>query len=148
MRATPMVVLTAFLLMGSVRMVAAQRGTPDPERAAVRQLMLNLAQHIQAGNFVAADSLFPARGGHFLTDTAAFHSWSEYRDQQIKPELARQTNAKFGFSGVEAVVRGPVAWVAFAPQIGEGATLVKGRGTAILEKRDGRWQIVHMHVSR
>jgi hypothetical protein len=137
----------AVLLVAGATAASAQ-ATPDPERAVVRQLMLNLAERVQAGNYAAADSLFPARGGHFLTDTAAFHNWAEYRDKQLKPELARQARVRYAFSGVEAVVRGPVAWVAFVPELGEGAAAVKGRGTAILEKREGRWQIVHMHVSR
>jgi ketosteroid isomerase-like protein len=142
--------VVAFALCASEAM--AQRGTQDPERTAVQQVILSIAMHIQAGNLTAVDSLFPPRGVHILTDTATTHGWPEYRDQHLKPELARYTNLRFVHAAVEAQVRGTVAWVAFRQQLSgetaKGPTQVTGRGTAVLEKRDGRWIIVHLHVSR
>jgi ketosteroid isomerase-like protein len=89
---------------------------------------------------------------HILTDTATTHGWPEYRDKFLKPEPARYKNLQFTHSAVEAQVRGPVAWVAFREELsGEtasGSSKVSGRGTAVLEKIDGRWRIVHLHVSR
>jgi len=83
----------------------AQRGTPDPERAVVQQIIVSMAQHIQAGRVSAVDTLF-AGGGHILTDTTTLHSWAEYRDGQLKAELARFTNLRFEHTSVEAQVRG------------------------------------------
>jgi hypothetical protein len=110
-----------------------------------------MAQNIQAGQLGAVDTLFAPRG-HILTDTMTLHAWSEYRDGQLKSELARFTGIRFEHTAVEAQVRGTVAWVAFRQQI-SGATSagplqLSGRGTAVLEKRDARWVIVHLHVSR
>jgi len=49
-------------------------------------------------------------------------------------------------------IRGTIAWVAFRQQLSgttaSGPLSVAGRGTAVLEKRDGRWVIVHLHISR
>jgi ketosteroid isomerase-like protein len=87
-----------------------------------------------------------------LTDTATTHGWAEYRDKFLKPELARYRELRFTHSAVEAQVRGNVAWVAFrrelAGETSSGVTRLSGRGTAVLEKLDGTWRIVHLHVSR
>jgi ketosteroid isomerase-like protein len=139
------------LLILAASFAGAQRGTPNPERTAVQQIVLSMAQHIQAGNIAAIDSLFTPRG-HILTDTTTLHSWAEYRDGQLKAELARFTNLRFEHTAVEAQVRGTIAWIAFRQLISgttpTGALQLSGRGTAVLEKSGGRWAIVHLHVSR
>ena len=151
---TPMRLSVAMLLLTIVASgnVAAQRGAPDPERDAVRQVILGFAQNVQAGNLAALDSIFPARGVHILTDTVTLHGLTEYRDRFLKPELARFTDLKFEHTSVEAVVRGTVAWVAFRQLLSgntaSGPAQVPGRGSAVLEKREGKWIIVHLHVSR
>jgi hypothetical protein len=48
---------------------------------------------------------------------------------------------------VEAVVRGTFAWVAFRCEFGQGTAQVSGRGTAVLEKIDDRWVIVHLQMA-
>jgi hypothetical protein len=151
---------SGFMLLSAVTLALtagatstqAQRGTPDPERAAARQVILEMATHIQSGNWAQADSLFAMRGVHILADTAAYHSWAEYRDKQFKPDLARYNDLKLTHTGVEATVRGDVAWVAFRQEVAGAMASAPaskvGRGSAVLEKRDGRWIIVHLHISR
>jgi hypothetical protein len=153
MKSTFMLVSAVTLALATrTTTTQAQRGTPDPERAAARQVILEMASHIQAGNWAEADSLFAMRGVHILADTAAFHSWAEYRDKQFKPDLARYNDLKVTHTGVEATVRGNVAWVAFRQEIAGASTTAPaprvGRGSAVLEKLDGRWTIVHLHISR
>lgn len=141
----------AGLLVAGAVPVHAQTA-PNPDRAAVQELIVRMGEGIQAGNFTAVDSLFPARGLHILTDTLTLHGWAEYRDQHLKPEIAQFTDLTFRHTAVEAALRGDVAWVAFRQQINGntsgGATAVSGRATAVLERREGRWLIVHLHVSR
>jgi Tfp pilus assembly protein PilF len=140
--------ITVALTAGATS-TQAQRGTPDPERAAARQVILAMATHIQGGNWTQADSLFATRGVHILADTAAYHSWAEYRDKQFKPDLARYSEVKLAHTGVEATVRGNVAWVAFRQEVSGGSAMARvGRGSAVLEKLGGRWTIVHLHISR
>ena len=154
-----MKMLRATLVFGSAMVLMARPAlsqggttTPDPERAAVQQVIADLATRIQSGDLASIDSMFRGRGVHILTDTATTHGWPEYRDKFLKPELARYKNLQFTHSAVEPQVRGNVAWVAFREELsGEtasGPTKVSGRGTAVLEKLDGRWRIVHLHVSR
>lgn len=133
----------------SSSLLAQQGGTPDPERAAARQVLLQLASNLQEGQWAQADSLFAARGVHVLADTAAFHSWADYRDKQLKSTLASVSGLKVAHTGVEAQVRGNVAWVAFKQEISGSAPPARvARGSAVLEKLNGRWTIVHYHVSR
>jgi len=143
--------LFALVLGAAPSVQAQQRGTPDPERAAARQVLLEMAAHLQGGKWASADSLFATRGVHVLADTAALHTWAEYRDTRLKPELSRYTSLRVAHTGVEAQVRGAVAWVAFRQEIAgtttAGAEQRVGRGSAVLEKLDGRWTIVHYHVS-
>lgn len=100
------VLFTAALLLASTTATAeAQRGAPDPERAAARQVLLTMASHVEGGHWASADSVFAARG---------------------------------------------VAWVAFRKVVSaaSGPAPTVARGSAVLEKVDGRWIIVHYHVSR
>lgn len=139
----------AVMLALTTVSLAAQRGTPDPERAATRQILLELGNLLQTGNWAKADSAFAARGVHVLADTMAYHSWAEYRDKMLKPELEKLSGLKVANTNVESVVRGDVAWIAFRQEIGASSGMAKvARGTAVLEKREGRWVIVHFHVSR
>lgn len=145
--------LTAgFLLLATLlpASLSAQRPA-DPERDAVQRVVTRFAERVQEGNLGALDSLFPPRGLHILTDSATTHGWAEYRDRHLKPELARFPGLRYTHTRVEPVVRGDVAWVAFRRELSSstgGPEPVQGRGTAVLEKRAGRWLIVHLHMSQ
>lgn len=150
MRRTLMAVVVLAGLVLPVKVVA-QQAAPDPERTAVAAVIMRFAEKVQANDLAALDSVFPARGVHILADTATTHSWAEYRDRFLKPEMARYSGFGYAHSAVEAVVRGNISWVAFRRQWSRGAsgaTPVPGRGTAVLEKRDNRWIIVHLHMSQ
>jgi len=141
----------AFIVGAASPARAQQRGTPDPERAAARQVILEMAALLQGGKWASADSLFATRGVHILADTVAVHSWADYREKLLKPDLARYGNLRVAHTGVEAQVRGAVAWVAFRQEMSgtptSGPEQRVGRGSAVLEKMDGRWTIVHLHIS-
>ena len=138
----------SLLLVFVPALLSAQR-TPNPERAAVQQVITSLGQHFQAGDMSAAETLFRSRGMHILIDDATTHGWAEYRDQHLAPELSSFEDLRYAHTAVEPVVRGSVAWVAFRRVMsGTGADPVEGRGTAVLEKVDDRWVIVHLHMSR
>lgn len=148
----PRLLVATSLLIGLLTpaSLAGQR-TPDPERSAVQRVIVELAERIQANDLSALDSLFRPRGLHILTDNATTHGWPEYRDKHLKPELAQFPALRYSHTAVEAVVRGEVAWVAFRRELSSsagGAAPVSGRGTAVLEKIDNRWIIVHLHLSQ
>jgi len=137
----------ALLLLGMPVAASAQvQSTPDPERAAVQQVIVRFGELIQAGDLEGIEPLFRARS-HILTDTATTHGWLEYRDKFLKPDLAR-LKGNYAHTAVEAVVHGDVAWVAFRRVFaGAGGAALQGRGTAVLQKIDNRWVIVHLQMA-
>lgn len=117
----------------------------------MRDVIVRMAELIQSGDSAELGSLFPARGLHILVDNATTHGWPDYRDGYLKAELSAFPGLAYAHSAVEPVVRGDVAWVAFRRQLSSSSpdiAAVEGRGTAVLERRDGEWLIVHLHMSR
>ncbi|MCH8254058.1 MAG: nuclear transport factor 2 family protein, partial [Gemmatimonadetes bacterium] len=98
------------------------------------------------------DTLFaPERGIHIIEGAGINHGWVDYRDNHLGPELESFENFEYRFYGIEPQVRGDVAWSSFrydlAVDTQRGHLEREGRGTAVLERRDGRWLIVHLHTS-
>ncbi len=120
----------------------------DPEREAVLSFITDFGELVQARDMNAIESLLRPAGLHILTDDATTHGWAEYRDDHLRPWLDSIEDLSYAHTAVEPVVRGDVAWVAFRrAHSGMGIAPAEGRGTAVLEKIDGRWVIVHLHVS-
>jgi ketosteroid isomerase-like protein len=142
-------VLVAWLVLPGAREAKAQ--VPDnQDRAAVQRVITGYATNVQSGNFAAIEATF-GPGIHILTGSSALHSWAEYRDQALQPEIVRFTGLRYTHSGIETTVRGNVAWSNFRWQMAgtsENPPPVLGRGTAILEKLDGQWKIVALHFSK
>ena len=144
--------LMAGLLALSIAVPAlgAQAPSDTQERAAVQRVITGYATSVQAGDFAAVEAAF-GPGLHILTGTSALHSWAEYRDQALRPEIARFKGPRYTHSGIETTVRGNVAWSNFRWQIAgtaEAPPPVLGRATAVLEKLDGQWKIVALHFSK
>ena len=81
----------------------------------------------------------------------ANYGWTDYRDNHLVPEMNELKNTSFKLADVHMHVSGQTAWATFKYSI--SADLPDrhvdggGLGTAILEKRNGRWVIVHWHSS-
>ena len=119
---------------------------------AIRGVIEAVAVYSQAGNLDAIDTLFaPERGIHIIEGAGVNHGWADYRDNHLGPELESFENFEYRFYSVEPQVRGDVAWSSFrydlAVDTQRGHLEREGRGTAVLERRDGRWLIVHLHTS-
>jgi ketosteroid isomerase-like protein len=130
--------------------VHAQRA-PNPERAAVARIIESVAELIQAGNLAGVDTLYSPRGVHIIDGVRVSHGWAEFRDSILKPEIEHLHDLRYRYYGVEAQVRDSVAWASFRYELSAhaatGPMATEGRGTAVLEKRDGQWLIVHMHTA-
>lgn len=149
MKAAPLGVLLGVVVAGSTAPVV-QAQTSDEE--AVRQVVEAIAAYEQAGDLAAVDTLFaPGRGVHIIEGAGVNHGWSEYRDNHLGPELEGFENFQYRYYAVEPQVRGNVAWASFRYELAvdtqRGHIESEGRGTAVLEKRDNQWLIVHFHTS-
>ena len=123
--------------------------TPESD---VRDLLLTVAASFQSGDLQPLDDLFaPGRGVHIIEGAGVNHGWAEYRDDHLRPELEVFENLNYRYFAIEPQVRGNVAFAAFRYELSaamEGRELdIKGRGTAVLERLDGQWKIVHLHTS-
>ena len=119
---------------------------------AIRGVIEAVAAYSQARNLDAIDTLFaPEDGIHIIEGAGVNHGWADYRDNHLGPELESFENFEYRFYSVEPQVRGDVAWSSFrydlAVDTQRGHLEREGRGTAVLERRDGRWLIVHLHTS-
>lgn len=146
----------ASLLMGLL--VASALASPvtaqdaaGPE-AEVRTVLESYAALTQAGDLDGMGELFSQRRGiHIIEGAGVNHGWADYRDNHLAPELEAFRDFRYRYFAIEPVVRGDLAYAAFRyelqAQYGERDLDMEGRGTAVLERIDGRWQIVHLHTS-
>ncbi len=135
----------AFVIPASVNAQATE------ERAAVQSVVTAFADAIHTGALSEIDALFTPSGVHILVDNAALHGWADYRDEHLRAEMARYSDVRYAHTGIEATVRGNIAWAAFRWQMSgaaAGPAPVLGRGTAILERINGQWLIAHLHFSK
>ena len=85
----------------------------------------------------------------------ANYGWADYRDHHLLPEMKEFKNTKYELSDMKIHLAGKTAWATFKYTISgdimenNNSRHVDGAGlaTAVLEERQGRWQIVHWHSS-
>lgn len=81
----------------------------------------------------------------------ANYGWPDYRNNHLAPEMKEFTNLKYAIVEPKIKLAGKTAWATFKYTIsGDSAGRhfdSAGLGTAVLEKRSGKWMIVHWHTS-
>jgi ketosteroid isomerase-like protein len=147
------------LLAVSVSLVLPSAVSGDAvqnEEAAVRNVLLKSASSFAKNDIAEAtkvwandESLTIFESGH------ANYGWADYRDHHLVPEMGEMKNTKYEFSDIKIHLAGNTAWATLKYTI--SADVIDngkprhvdggGLGTAVLEKRDGQWRIVHWHSS-
>ncbi len=126
------------------------------EEAAVRDALMKSAVSFERNDLPMAsqiwvndESLTIFESGH------ANYGLADYRDHHLVPEMGEMKNTKYAFSDMKVHLAGNTAWATLKytisadvmdngkPRHVDGG----GLGTAVLEKRDGQWRIVHWHSS-
>lgn len=147
---------STFRLVAPAALALALVGLPlegqTADEVAIERVVVALAAFSQAGDFAGLDTLYaPGRAVHIIEGAGVNHGWADYRDHHLKPEIAEFENFRYRYFDVEPQVRGDVAWASFrydlAVDTPRGHVEVDGRSTTILERRDGRWLVVHLHTS-
>ena len=81
----------------------------------------------------------------------ANYGWSDYRNNHLAPEMKEFTTLKYVVVEPKIKVGDKTAWATFKYTIsgdsGGRHFDSGGLGTAVLEKRKGKWMIVHWHTS-
>jgi ketosteroid isomerase-like protein len=131
---------------------SAPAAAQDPAADSVAALLTAFARGSEEKNVAALDSLVaPDAWVRIIEGAGVNEGWADYRDHHLVPELAEFENFRYRYFAIEPQVRGAVAWAPFqydlAADTPRGHVEVEGRGTAVLERREGRWVIVHLHTS-
>ena len=144
------------LAVGMFTMMAVSGIATQNDEAAVRDALMKSATSFEKNDMAAAtrvwandESVTVFESGH------ANYGWADYRDHHLGPEMKEMQNTKYSFSDMKVHLAGNTAWAtmkySIAADVGEAGKTrhVEGAGlaTAILEKRDGQWRIVHWHSS-
>jgi len=143
--------LVGLLVASALASPVAAQDAPGPE-AEVRAVLESYAALAQAGDLDGMGELFSQSPSvHIIEGAGVDRGWVDYRDNHLAPELEAFRDFRYRYFAVEPVVRGDFAYAAFQyelqAQYGERDLDIEGRGTAVLERIDGRWQIVHLHTS-
>jgi ketosteroid isomerase-like protein len=128
------------------------RERPTEDTARVREVVEAVARFTQLKDIAGLDTLFaPDAWVRVIEGAGVNNGWTDYRDRHLRPELAEMGTFTYRFFAVEPHVRGAVAWTAFRYELtvdeAQGSTEIEGRGTAVLERRGNRWQLVQLHTS-
>ena len=122
------------------------------EVKAVTDVMTREALAIEQGDLAALDKIWANSDDVTVFESGhANYGWSDYRNTHLAPELKEFKNTKYSFSDMKIKVDGKTAWATFkyslAAEMGTRKVESGGLGTAVLEKREGKWRIVHWHSS-
>jgi ketosteroid isomerase-like protein len=122
------------------------------EVKAVTNVLTQEAQAVEKGDLAALDKIWANTEDVTVFESGhANYGWTDYRNSHLAPELKEFKNTKYAFSDLKVKVDGKTAWATFKYTISgdsEGKHFDGGGlGTVILEKRDGKWRIVHWHSS-
>ena len=147
--AAALLLLTIGLLV--LKSTAAERaGGASAEQAVVSTIEAVFAATERA-DFAALDSLYAGADLTVIEGAGIDRGWANYRDHHLKPELENFQSLVYKPYEIEPHVEGELAWAIFRYELKvdlrERRIDNLGRGTAILEKRKGRWVVRHMQTA-
>jgi len=120
--------------------------------AAVREVLNESATAFARGDLAALNRIWANDESVIVFESGhANYGWTDYRDHHLVPEMKEMKNTKYALSDIKINLAGTTAWATFKYAI-SGDIAARhfdggGLGTAVLEERQGRWQIVHWHSS-
>ena len=122
------------------------------EVKAVTDVLTREARAVEKGDLAALDKIWANSEDVTVFESGhANYGWTDYRNSHLAPELKEFKNTKYAFSDLKVKTSGNLALATFkytlSADLGTRRVDSAGLGTAVLEKRDGRWQIVHWHSS-
>ncbi len=122
------------------------------EVKAVTDVLTREAAAVEKGDLAALDKIWANSEDVTVFESGhANYGWTDYRNNHLAPELKEFKNTKYAFSDLKVKTSGNLALATFkytlSADIGARHIDSGGLGTAVLEKRGRRWQIVHWHSS-
>ncbi|HEY0379955.1 MAG TPA: nuclear transport factor 2 family protein [Pyrinomonadaceae bacterium] len=126
------------------------------DEAAVRDALLKSATSFEKNDLALASQVWANDEALTVFEQGhANYGWADYRDNHLVPEMAEIKNTKYQLTDIKVHLAGKTAWATFKYTISGDVTENSkarhvdggGLGTAVLENREGRWQILHWHSS-
>lgn len=150
MRSHLLLFLTVLLAPG----VLHAQQSPGPVQngeAAVRSTIEAVFAAGERKDLTALDTLYAGEDLTVIEGAGINRSWADYRDHHLAPELEEFRSFRYRPGDIEAHVQGDIAWSIFRYELeaetAERKADIVGRGTAVLERRGGRWVVRHIHTS-
>jgi ketosteroid isomerase-like protein len=146
----------AVLVLISSAFIATEVLGQANDEAAIRDVLLRSASSFAKNDLAEATKVWANDESLTIFESGyANYGWADYRDNHLVPEMAEMKNTKYEFSDLKIHLAGRTAWATLkyaiaADVLDNGKSRHVdggGLGTAILEKRDGQWRIVHWHSS-
>lgn len=124
----------------------------DSGRAEVIAVVEAVGVGMEAGDWASLDTLFSdSRGLHIIEGSGVNHGRADYRDNHLAPELEAFENFSYRWFSIEPTLDGNAAWASFRYELsadtGSGHIEIEGRGTIVLQRREDRWRVAHLHTS-
>jgi uncharacterized protein (TIGR02246 family) len=127
------------------------RSAPSSAQEQVRATLEALFRAAERGDLAALDTLYAGDRLTVIEGAGINRGWTDYRDHHLAPELKEFQDFQYRPTEIESHVSGDLAWAIFrytlTARVGERAIDHVGRGTAVLERRDGRWVVRHTHTA-
>jgi ketosteroid isomerase-like protein len=148
------ITLTALMLALMVGLALRPGVTTaqSSHEAAVRDVLMQNAAAFELGDLATLNRLWANDESVLVFESGhANTGWTDYRDNHLVPEMREMRNTRYALSDIRPHIAGNTAWATFrytiAANINNRRIEGSGLGTAVLERRSGRWQIVHWHTS-
>ncbi len=124
--------------------------TAGGDAASVATALRAVFTAAERGDLAALDTLYAGDSLTIIEGAGINRGWVDYRDHHLGPELKEMKNLRYQPSDLEVHVARGTAWVLFTYTLkadvnGRAADSI-GRGTALLERRGGRWVVRHMQT--
>jgi ketosteroid isomerase-like protein len=125
-------------------------GDTDGQEAEITAVIEAVFAATEARNFAALDTLY-TQNATIVEGAGIDRGWANYRDHHLKPELAKFENFTYRPRNIEPHVGEDWAWAHFEYDLKlriEGRDVDRvGRGTVVLEPRNGSWAVRHMQTA-
>lgn len=151
-RSVAVVALALAIVAGAAAAILMTAAAQNDAEAAVRAVLMQSATGFERGDLAMLNRVYSNDESVTIFEGGyANNGWADYRDKHLVPEMKEMKNIKYTLSDIRVRVSGKMAWATYKYALGadrkESRVDVNGLGTAILEERDGRWQIMHTHTS-
>lgn len=123
----------------------------EREAARIAAVLEAVFAATQTADYAALDTLYAGADLTIIEGAGIDRGWASYRDHHLKPELEEFEEFTYRPRNIEASVAGDLGWAHFEYDLLielEDRTIDRvGRGTAVFERRGGRWVVRHMQTA-